>query len=191
MVSLGAINGKLAAYVASPAGKRKIAQCIDDHKRSGEPFANGAKAVATEAEMREAANALMAMIRARLPESIASVGGSLSASDPVELSSGEYKCEVGFDRGALRRESLYTKNGYTGEGIDNIVALFNNGYRAANYVYGYWRGEGDDFDDSFGWVKSKKEREALHFMQDAVSEFNAAYGAQYNVTAVLGGGYTL
>ena len=80
------------------------------------------------------------------------------------------------------------------EGVDNIVALFNNGYHAKNFVYGWWDGHkatGDGVlrsgvDTDFAYVRSKKEREALRFIQQAVMDFNASYGAEYGVTAVEG-----
>lgn len=100
----------------------------------------------------------------------------------------------------LRRESLDDGiNGYTGEGIDNIVALFNNGYHASDYVYGWWDGHqatastlfrsGSDIKANYAWVRSQKDREGLHFIQQAVDDFNGNYGAEYHVTATAGDVY--
>ena len=95
----------------------------------------------------------------------------------------------------LHRDSLDNELGY--DGIKNIVALFNNGYHAKNYVYGWWDGHratGDGvlrsgYDNDFAWVRSKKEREPLRFIQQAVADFNASYGAEYGVTAIAGTAY--
>jgi hypothetical protein len=190
--------GKVHKYAASPAGQKRMKKCIEDHRKSGTPLASGEMLI-DERAMREAANILISIIQSHLPESIASVGGSLSSTSPTDIGGGNYEVQVQFSSGALRRESLDSKNGRTGEGINNIVALLNNGYRASGQVYGWWDGHSGRSPEttvlssgsgySFAWVKSRQEREALHFMQAAVAEFNAAYGSTYNVTATLSGEY--
>ena len=197
MISTDAIMTKVNQWAASPTGRRVMKDTIKAHQKSGEPLASG-QTLAGEKEMREAAAALIEIIKGLLPQSIASVGDSLSSTAPKERASGEFECFIQFGSGALRRESLYNEHGYTGEGIDNIVALFNNGYRASKYVYGWWDEHSPTADalsrslpgDSFAWVKSRKEREALHFMQEAVKKFNSIYEAKYSITATLGGAYT-
>lgn len=64
-------------------------------------------------------------------------------------------------------------DGMTGEGIRNIVALFNNGYTAHNTVKGYWltpRGPG--FSRVIG-SRPTRDSEEAGFMQDAVDNFEA------------------
>lgn len=65
-------------------------------------------------------------------------------------------------------------------GVDNIVALFNNGYKASDYVYGNWHGNR---------VRSTISRPGLNFMQEAVSDFNGGYGAANDIVAKLSGEY--
>ena len=188
--------GKVNKYASSPAGRKRIQKHLDDHRKSGIPLASGEVLIDEEA-MREAANILISIIQKHLPESIASVGGSLSSTSPADIGGGNYEVQVQFGSGALRRESLDSGGGYNGGGINNIVALLNNGYRASGYVYGWWDGHSptgsslssSSASDSFSWIRSRKEREALHFMQAAVAEFNAACGGTYNVTATLSGEY--
>lgn len=104
--------------------------------------------------------------------------------------------EEGFEiplyfEGDLHRDSLDNDLGY--EGINNIVALFNNGYHAQNYVYGWWDNHSPSgaaighslYNDNYAWVRSKKERDALKFIQQAISDFNGNYGSEYNITAVI------
>ena len=89
------------------------------------------------------------------------------------------------------------------EYLQNIVALFNNGYRDGhpeNYKYGWWydhapttldiayRTGGYDSKDS--WMISTKDRTAMHFMQRAVEDFNAKYETKYGIRAVLSAEYT-
>ena len=196
MISESEIMKKAQAYADSPRGKKRIDAFLKERRKNGAPLADGTVIVGEDG-MREAAGALIAIIRKHLPESIAKVGDSLSSTNPAKLATGEYNCFVRFSPGALRRESLDNGTGYTGEGIDNIVALFNNGYRASGHVYGWWDGHSPTGDalyrssgsDSFAWVRSRKEREALHFMQDAVKEFNTTYSTKYGVTAELGSDY--
>lgn len=68
-------------------------------------------------------------------------------------------------------------------GVQDIVMLFNDGYDAANQIRGRWiSSTGEDR----GVVKSLQSRPGLFFIQAAIDEFNATYGARYNVTATLG-----
>ena len=60
----------------------------------------------------------------------------------------------------LHRESLVPGR-YSG--VDNIVALFNNGYVASNYVRGIWKGHNNNKP-----IRSKIGRETLGFMQEGL-----------------------
>lgn len=129
-----------------------------------------------------------------LPESVMEHINGLESAGQIRKTPDGYEIALYFE-GDLHRDSLDNDLGY--EGVDNIVALFNNGYHARNYVYGWWEGHkatGDGVLRSgvgtdFAWVRSKKEREPLHFIQQAVHDFNANYGADYGVTAVAGTAY--
>lgn len=197
MISESAIMGKLQAYANTSVGKKRMKDCIQNARDTGKPLASGEEVVGKK-QMLEMANALAGMIRKRLPASISDVGETLSVSDPKRHADGSYEVILSFDANALHRDSLENdRGGY--DGIDNIVALFNNGYQAKNYWYGWWDGHrpssGDvsyrsGSDGEYAWVRSRKEREALQFMQDAEAEFNSIYGVKYNVTVELGSKYT-
>lgn len=195
MISESAIMGKLQAYANTSVGKKRMKDCIQNARDTGKPLASGEEVVGKK-QMLEMANALAGMIRKRLPASIAEVGETLTVSNPVRRPDGSYEVILRFDSSALHRDSLENDLGY--DGIDNIVALFNNGYHAKNYVYGWWNGHrptGDSVYRSgatgdYAWVRSEKEREALQFMQDAEAEFNAIYASKYGVVVQLGSDYT-
>lgn len=195
MISESAIMGKLQAYANTSVGKKRMKDCIQNARDTGKPLASGEEVVGKK-QMLEMANALAGMIRKRLPASIAEVGETLAVSNPVRRPDGSYEVILRFDSSALHRDSLENDLGY--DGIDNIVALFNNGYHAKNYVYGWWNGHrptGDSVYRSgatgdYAWVRSEKEREALQFMQDAEAEFNATYASKYGVVVQLGSDYT-
>lgn len=83
---------------------------------------------------------------------------------------------VSFDEDKVTRNSLFWQNPKYEMGA-YLPTLFNEGYDADNYVYGY-----DDNGTYYSY--SKKHREALYFIQRAVDLFNTKYKgkavAQYN-----------
>lgn len=181
MLSESAIMVKLNQYVNTAEGKKKKEACLREHQRSGKPLASG-HSVAGQKEMLDMANAFIAMIQRRLPDAIASVGATLRARPPSRKADGSYEVVVAFDRGALHRDSLENDLGY--DGIDNIVALFNNGYAEGSIglVWGNWASH-----DVF--IHNKTSWEGLYFMQEAVEEFNAVYGAKFGAMVLLGSDY--
>lgn len=86
------------------------------------------------------------------------------------------------------RKSLFDKKEgrtkvYTGPGVDNIIRAFNVGWHARYYAYGVW--EGTNAYEAGGWsrtssrnskgerIRSRKDFEGLHFVQAAISAYNA------------------
>ena len=153
------LSSKLNAWIKSPQGQARLQSKLEEYNRNG---------------IKETA-----------------------AGDSVIPESGTIiQTEEGFEiplyfEGDLHRDSLDNDLGY--EGINNIVALFNNGYHAQNYVYGWWDNHSPSgaaighslYNDNYAWVRSKKERDALKFIQQAISDFNGNYGSEYNITAVI------
>lgn len=74
---------------------------------------------------------------------------------------GKWDIQLQFDPAQITRESMYSE-GYP-DGVYDIVALMNHGYKADDYVYD-------------GAARSLREREGAFFIQKAVDEFNALYG---------------
>lgn len=80
---------------------------------------------------------------------------------------------VSFDEEKMHRESLYPEKYHDGVQLDEI---FNEGYSARAYAYGV-----NQYGDA---IYSKKQRDALYFVQRAVDNFNTKYKgkaiAEYN-----------
>lgn len=195
MISEATIMAKIKQYSNTANGKEKMRKAVSNAISEGRQLSNGTK-IANTQEMNNLADILISIIQSHLPDSIKSVGGTLTHGTPVGNTKRGYEVKINFDRAALHRDSLENDLDY--EGIDNIVALFNNGYEASNYVYGWWNGHNATgeavsrsitMDEGYAWVRSKKNREALNFMQAAAEEFNAKYGSKYNVTVKLSSEY--
>ena len=208
-INMNSIMSKVGAYSRSVSGKLRMKECIQKYAAEGKSKTAGGSKVMTEDEMWKAAAKLIWVLQetARnfdLPQSVMQHFNSLECSKPYRMPDGSTVMYVYFEDD-LRRESLEDGydyyggkfGGYTGEGIDNIVALLNNGAHAKDYTYGWWNGHSPTGDalsrsmgtDGFAWVKSKKDREGLHFIQQAVNDFNGNYGSEYNVTAEAGEAY--
>nr|WP_290461580.1 hypothetical protein [Acutalibacter muris] len=203
-INMSSIMSKVGAYSRSVSGKLRMKECIQKYAADGKSKTASGDKVMTEDEMCKAGAKLIWVLQetARsfdLPQSVMQHFNSLECSKPYRMPDGSAVMYVYFEDD-LHRDSLESgegANGYTGEGIDNIVALLNNGAHAKDYVYGWWNNHspsGSAFarsmpNDDFAWVRSKKDRDALHFIQQAVNDFNGNYGAEYNVTAEAGEAY--
>lgn len=198
-INIDSIMSKVSAYAQSSAGKEKMNKRIQQYVSSGVKQTAAGDKILTEDKMWEAVSKFLYVMRVTaaeygLPESVMEHINGLESAGQIRKTPDGYEIALYFE-GDLHRDSLDNDLGY--EGVDNIVALFNNGYHARNYVYGWWEGHkatGDGVLRSgvgtdFAWVRSKKEREPLHFIQQAVHDFNANYGADYGVTAVAGTAY--
>ena len=139
------------------------------------------------------------MCEPALPESVFAHFDHLDCSRLISLdekgNTGKYVLYVRFDDD-LSREAL--ENDLSYEGVRNIVALFNNGYKAGDYVYGYWNNHklqsGSSFHlwstDTDAFVRSRLERQGLGFIQQAVDTFNGNYGSMYQAIAIAGDDYS-
>lgn len=73
----------------------------------------------------------------------------------------------------LSRNSLLLPNGNrTGDGINNIIALFNNGYelKSKTTPRGVWEGHNNEKE-----IRAKRKRDELGFMQSAASLIKRTY----------------
>lgn len=208
-INIDSIMSKVSAYAQSSAGKEKMNKRIQQYVSSGVKQTAAGDKILTEDKMWEAVSKFLYVMRVTaaeygLPESVMEHINGLESAGQIRKTPDGYEIALYFE-GDLHRDSLEDGSdyyggkygGYTGEGINNIIALFNNGAHAKNYAYGWWNGHkatGDGVLRSgvgtdFAWVRSKKEREPLHFIQQAVQDFNANYGADYGVTAIAGTAY--
>ena len=199
-INLDSIMRKVSAYSKTENGKAKMRDVIQQYRTKGVGKTAAGDKVITESDMWMAASKMIDVLRSTaqscdLPPSVLRHFDSLECSQVYEMPDGTSVIYIYFEDD-LHRDSLENDLGY--EGIDNIIALFNNGYHAHNYVYGWWNGHrptgeavsrGSTGTEDFAWVRSKKEREGLQFIQQAVRDFNGNYGADYNETAVAGDDY--
>lgn len=201
MISASVLQRKAEAWSRTPEGQKRMKAVIDRYRKEGRETTNAGSRLDSRAMLIEAADRMMSVLRrnamdAGLPESVMKHFDSMAYGTPIALGDGTYMLSIYFTDN-LHRDSL--ENDSTDyDGVDNIIALFNNGVHAENYVYGWWDGHKPSgeaisrslYDDGFAWVRSKKDREGLHFIQQAVADFNGNYGSMYNVTAKAGDDYT-
>ena len=201
-INMSSIMGKVGAYSRSVEGKLRMKERINKYVSDGQNKTAGGGKVMTEDDMYRAAYKMMDVLKqtakeSDLPPSVMQHILTMDCSRPYKMPDGHMEIWIYFG-GHMHRESLEDGDaGHTGEGVNNIVALFNNGAHASDYVYGWWNnhsptGEAltrSSHEDGFAWVRSKKDRDALHFIQQAVGDFNGNYGSDFNVTAVAGDDY--
>lgn len=96
----------------------------------------------------------------------------------------EWIVQLSFSEHAIRRTSLAKKKrgvvvGFTGEGIDNIISLFDTGYSQSKpAVRGWWLRHNK-------YVAAVRMREEIGFMKRAVDTFNRTYGVEYGCYAEI------
>lgn len=177
-VSLDVINKKLKEYVNSAKGKQQMENVLKSYVSQGVTKTAAGSKIIDETQMRSLVNSFIEILKQEaassgdIAESVLDNISSASITNFKINKDGSAIVDVSFIDD-LRRQSLYEEK-Y--DGVTNIVALFNNGYEASNYVYGTWHGEK---------VRSKKNRSGSHFMQRAADKFNAQYGAEFNVQVML------
>lgn len=178
---------KLDDYARSAEGQKRMADKIrsyqngsDSHVLStGKTYGGGI--IMTDKQMISAAKKLISIIRssaasAGLPASVMEHVESLDYTYPFEKPDGSKGIQI-YITDDPKRPSLYTKK-Y--DGVDNIVAIFNNGYSASKSVYGVWHDKK---------TKSLDKRQGSFFMQKAVDQFLSAY-AGYDISVSLSSDYS-
>lgn len=204
-INMSSIMSKVGAYSRSVSGKLRMKECIQKYAAEGKNRTAAGSNVMTEADMIEASGRMIQFIQQEaqmcdLPQSVLNHLYNLDVSDPIKMPDGTTMMYIYFS-GNLHRDALENDEGYIG--IDNVVALFNNGSpedgHTPEYIYGYWNGHKptgealtglrSTYEDKFAWVRSKRERAELHFIQNAIENFNSKYGNKYNVVAIEGDQY--
>ncbi len=184
VVNYNSIFSKCKAWSETPSGKARMKETMKSHVRNNVKASGCGDKIVTKDDMITAAYALIDILRNTasgygLAPSVAAHLESLSATEPYELSDGSYEIGIYFTDN-LHRDSLQPEK-YGG--VDNIVALINNGYGhhdSIEHVWGEWRGN---------WIHGLSERQGLHFIQQAVDDFNGNYGSGYRATAIAGEDY--
>lgn len=199
-INMSSIMSKVTAYSNTKECQERMDDYIDQCIAVGRTETYSGETIITTQVMHRAAIKLVqgiidAAASCDLPPSVMRNISSLSCTAPYDTGNGEYRVDL-FFTDDLSRESLYSD---MYDGVVNIIALFNNGYLAQDYVYGWWDGHkqtGDNnilranaFDD-FAYARSKLYRPALQFMQAAINDFNDKLGNLYHAVAILDDIYT-
>lgn len=199
MVDIDSVMKKVRQYARSEEGKTKMSDTISDARKKGKKLSEAGH-LTTEEEMHSLADAMIEIIKKHLPDSIAELGDSLYYSDVFwNYERGMRKMAIYFDKDDIKRPSIVWDGEERAKGVDNIVALLNNGAHAEGYVLGFWEGHTpytheisvrSHYRTDSVFIKSTQDRDPLMFMQDAVSEFNRKFGKKYHVVAYCGSDYT-
>ena len=186
-ISVSDLLSKLQDYVNTSAGKKKIDDKIMSYRKGLDPKVKstgrtyGGGVIMTEKQMVSAAKDLISMIRSAaaqedLPASVMEHIESFDYTLPYITANGSFQIQI-YMTDDPKRESL-NPNKYGG--VDNIVAIFNNGYTANNRIRGEWHGKR---------TLSLDKRQGSFFMQKAVDSFNAKYGSQFDISVWLNPNY--
>lgn len=164
------IESKLADYLASPAGKKKVAEEKAKAFKSGLTFGQPSGQVTSKQIALEAAERMKGI----LLDHFADVNISGIHPEDIVIGSpridkdGNITVEINLNESAVQRDSLYPAE-YP-DGIENIVVHLTHGWDANGVVCGYWAKAGHS-------VQSRQHFEGNPFMQKAVEDFNAlGYG---------------
>lgn len=190
-INLSSVMTKVSGWAKSKDGQKRIADKIEEYRKSGIERTYGGGSVITIENMCMIAEEMIKSLQSlasqhSLPDSVQRHFASLTYDFPRPIDGDKtlYNVEIYFQDDMSRMSLLITSGRRagqrTGDGINNIVALFNNGYQARSQVFGVWSGR-----EELGSIGSRQSRDGLHFMQQAVSDFNIKYGAKYNVVATV------
>lgn len=168
---------EIEKFLKTSDGKKIVSKYAEDVIDGKEDPGN--TGIMTKDNMKSYAGEMISILREEaehLPKSVYDHFSSLYFEEPERVSHNKDKdyydyvttIKFGDDLSRMSLEITYgkRKGERTGEGIDNIVDLFNDGYNASKSVYGKWNGHGNDI------IQSTDKRKGLHFMEKAVERFN-------------------
>ena len=194
-INMDGIMSKVKTYVKSDAGQKTMSKYIKDCRSNGRDESEGGGTIITDQAMIRAAETLISMLKEtamqkRIPESVKEHFHSLYYNEPFPCGreGNKYKVDIQFNDDLSRMSLLITygknKGKRTGEGIKNIVSLFDTGYNAGKRVYGSWDGHFDPFayEDT---IASRTERKGLNFIKETLDAFNRKWGGVYNAVAYV------
>lgn len=169
-INMESILAKAKACTETSQFQRKIEQKADTLITTGGAASTPGGRMVTISGMSMAAAKFIEVLKGEIEGSDIAISNAISLEhgSPQKVGTNKYQIEVWFSNN-LHRESLVPDR-YGG--IDNIVALFNNGYSAGNTVYGIWHGKE---------IASLTERTGIHFIESAVRNYMANYASEYGV----------
>ncbi len=199
-INMSSVMSKVRRYNNSDSGKKKMRDTIKQYRESGKSKTDAGSELLTKPLMAQLADELITILKTTaksydLPPSVLAHFDSLTYVFE-DLGNDMFQCYIYF-LDDLSRESLETDENQ-GEGIDNIVALFNNGYVASSPKYGWWNGHkptGESIQYSTpgvmndAYVISRQWRVSLNFMQNAIEDFYSKYSNKYAMSLTLSDDY--
>lgn len=176
MISESAIMGKIRKYASSAEGKARMQKKINTYIASGVSRSEAGGSIISIREMNDLAKQMMRFIQqagGALPESVRNDLSGMTATSPAQVGNNIYEVIISTPE-VPRRSLLISKgdgsNRYTGDGVYDIIGLFDSGYSTDGRVYGVWEGH-----EGLGRIGSRMSREGLHFLQGACDTFNRMY----------------
>ncbi len=182
VINMASIIPKINAYAGSAQGKKVIWTATKNiAMKFGASVSKHSPQEAADKFVEIMESTVKGMEGSTLGSTAVSAASNFISGTPfVSTSSGAVAVTIPFTfQGDLHRYSL--RPDIYG-GIDNIIALLNNGYSASHTVFGNWHGKD---------TASLKDRDGAGFIQSAVGEFMSKYAKEYNVLSIeIDGAYT-
>lgn len=211
-INIESLKSKIDNYAKSDVGKEKIKQKRIEAFDKGETFGKSNKYEITFASLDDYKIlghlfmlALDSTIKLdpRSSSALKKISSDLVDNNkytvikPLKYNDDSYRLNVIFNKDNLKRKSLLKEDGfggqyYTGEGINNILALFNNGmdisekkrgelydnsylgYTGLGAPFGLWETHGIN-------VRGTTHRDPLLFMQNTAKHFLSENKEKYNL----------
>ena len=184
------LQSKIEDYARTSDGKKKMSDTISRMSSNGIYRTSAGSRVPSYDSIIEATEIMIQLLKDNsrtygLPGSVIAHFNSLNYAVGDVTKTG-FRTVIIYFNDDLRRESLYIspaqsrKRGgsRTGDGIDNIISLYNNGYNASNKVHGIWDGH-----EELGSIGSRTHLQANRIITDTIDMFNEWYAFEYGVYA--------
>ena len=192
-INITSIINKVRNFEKSKEGKKRIKDYIDNCAANGVGVTHGGGRIITIKDMETAASYMIQTMvdvarEKNLPESVMAHFNSLTSTPPLQNADGTHSIHIFFSddlsRFSLKIAYGKRKGEYVGDKkgdkLINIVSLFDTGMDAETMAYGIWDGY-----EALGAVAGLTHRDEMHFIRDAVNEFNLKFGSVYNVNAYI------
>lgn len=199
-INMSSIMSKVSKYATSKDGKKRINDILKKHREEGRVKTEGGSEILTKARMAQLAQELIDILKTTaqsydLPDSVMAHFDSLTAMFE-DTGDNRFTCYIYFADKNISRPSLENDYKQWG-GINNIVALFNNGYVASAPKYGWWKGHKPSGESVYrsgvesanAYIQGTQARPSLRFMQSAIEDFYSKYAKRYAMTVVLNDDY--
>ena len=172
-VNMESILSKAKKYTNTPQFQDKVRKKVDSIILSNGSTGMSGGSKISIGGLRMAAEKFIEVLKNEISNSNIAISDviSLEYDTPKKVGINRYQIEIWFSND-LHRESL-APDKY--DGIDNVVALFNNGYTAHNAVHGTWHGQE---------IYSLTNRAGIHFIDSAIRSYMANYASEYGVVSI-------